>query len=117
METRVVIFSSHQLLAEGVASRLHQYLPQLELTFVDSRQPDSLAQVKAVQPSVLILDVSDTEAARLCSLSQLLLLLPTVKVFRLDPQQDQIQVVTLEKHPAQNVHDLVTLIEEGPGPC
>jgi DNA-binding NarL/FixJ family response regulator len=116
VQTRVVIFSSHQLLAEGVASRLHQYLPQLELTFVDSRQPDSLAQIKAVQPSVLIIDVSDTEAARLCSLSELLLLLPMVKVFRLDPHQDQIQVVTLEKHPAQNVHDLVELIEKGPAP-
>ena len=114
MQTRVVIFSNHQLLAEGVVSRLHEYLPRLEVTIIDSQQPDSLAHIVAIEPSVLILDVTDTEAVRLCSLSKLLLLLPTVKILRLDPQQDEIQVVTMQKHPAHNVHDLVALIEQVP---
>lgn len=112
MQTRIVILSGHSLFAEGVASRLQQYLQQVELAIVDSRRPDLMAQITAAQPSILILDITDAESMRVCSLSQLLHLLPTLKIIRLDPQEDQIQVVSSEQRPVAKVRDLAEFIEQ-----
>lgn len=70
-----------------------------------------MAQIIAAQPSIVILDVADAEATRLCSLSELLLLLPTLKVIRLDPRREEIQVVTSEQLSAFDVRDLVEVIK------
>ena len=111
MQKYVVILSSQSLLAEGVASRLRQYLNHTELEIVDPRQADAMLNIINIQPSILLLDITDAEAVRICSLSKLLLSLPELKIIRLDPQHEQIQVVTSEQHPAVNVHDLIEIIE------
>jgi DNA-binding NarL/FixJ family response regulator len=111
VQMRVVILSSHLLFAEGIASRLHQHLQQITHKIVDPRQPDAMAQIIAARPSIVILDVTDAEVNQFCSLSQLLLSLPGGKVIRLDPQQERIQVVTSEQHPAIEVRDLIEVIE------
>jgi DNA-binding NarL/FixJ family response regulator len=111
MQTRVVILSGQALFAEGIASRLRQYLQLEELEIVDAGQPDALAEIAAVRPSVVILDVTDSEVTELCSLSQLLFAFPKLKVICLDPQQEQVQVVTGKQHAAVNVRDLAAVIE------
>ena len=110
MRICIVILSSHQLFAEGVASRIREYLQNVELEIVDPRQPDAMAQITAAQPTAVLLDDSDPEVSRHLSLSQLLRALPRCKVIRLDPQQDQIQVVTSEQRPAVQVSDLIEAI-------
>lgn len=111
MRRCVVILSGHSLFAEGVASRLRQHLGQLELQVVDARQPDAMAQIDAVQPSAVILDATDPEITHLCLLSRLQLALPGLKVIYLDPQQEQIQVVTSERRTVEQVRDLIEAIE------
>jgi DNA-binding NarL/FixJ family response regulator len=111
MRTRVVILSSYLLLAEGIASRLRQYLCMADLEIVDPRQSDAIAQIAAAQPSVIILDGSDPGTSRFCSLSQLLHLLPKLRIICLDPEQDQVQVVTSEQCPVVKVHDLIEVID------
>lgn len=110
-QSGVVILSDHSLFIEGVTNRLRQYLHQVELKVVDPRQPDAMAQIIALQPSTVILDVTNPEITQLCSLTKLLLSLATVKVIRLDLRQDQIQIVTSEQRPAVEVRDLVEVIE------
>ncbi len=111
MQERVVVLSTQSLFAEGIANRLQQHLRQVEFKIVDPRQPDTMAQIIAIQPSIVFLDVTDLEAVRYCSLSKLLLSLPKLKVIRLNPQQGQIQVVTSEQHRVTEVRDLVDVIE------
>jgi hypothetical protein len=108
--THVVILSGHSLFAESVADRLREYLQQVELEIVDLRQPDAMTRVTAAGPSIVILDVTDASVAQICSLSDLLLSLPKLKVIRLDMEQDQVQVVTSEHRPAVKVRDLVEVI-------
>ncbi len=111
VRTCIVILSSHLLFAESIANRLRQYLQQVALKIVDPRQPEAMAQIIAARPSIVILDVTDAEVNQFCSLSRLLLSLPGGKVIRLDPHQEQIQVVTSEQHPAVEVRDLIEVIE------
>lgn len=111
MQTYVVILSSQSLFAEGVVSRLRQYLQHTEFEIVDPRQSDAMLRIVTIQPSIVFLDITDNEAARLCSLSKLLFSLPKLKIIRLDPQHGQIQVVTSEQRPAVNVRDLIEIIE------
>lgn len=112
MRTRIVILSSHSLFAEGVANRLRQYLQQVELEIVDPQQRDIVTQITTAQPSIVILDITDTEVTRFFSLSELLLSLPALKVIHLDPHHEKIQVVTSEQRSAVEVHDLVEVIEQ-----
>ncbi len=113
MPVYVVILSAQSLFAEGIVSRLRQYLHHTEtkLEIVDPREPDAMAQIITTQPSVVFLDMSDAEAIRLCSLSKLFHSVPQLKIIRLDPQHEQIQVVTSEQHPAVRVRDLIEVIE------
>ncbi len=110
MRTCVVILSGHSLFAEGVASQLRQHVQELELAVVDVRQPDAMAQIIAARPSTVILDATDPEIARLGLLSRLPLVLPELKVICLDSQQEQIQVITSEQLPADQVRDLLDVI-------
>ena len=82
-----------------------------DLEILDPRQPDVVTQIAAAQPSIVILDGGDSETSRFCSLSQLLRSLPELRIIRLDPEQDQVQVVTSEQCPAVEVRDLADVID------
>jgi DNA-binding NarL/FixJ family response regulator len=112
MQTRVVILSAHSLFAEGIARRLQEYLQLAKLEIVDPRHLDAMAQISAARPSIVILDVTDSKVTQFCPLSNLLLSFPELRVICLDPQQDQIQVVTGEKRKAVEVRDLAEVIEQ-----
>jgi DNA-binding NarL/FixJ family response regulator len=108
---RVVILSGRSLFTEGIASRLRQDEARVEVVTVDSRQPNALAGVIAAQPTAVIFDATDPESTQHCSLDTLLEALPGLKVLRLDPQQQQVQVVTSEQRKASEVSDLIAVIE------
>jgi hypothetical protein len=93
----VVILSNRSLFSQGVVSRL----PGRE---------DVVEQITDSQPTAVILDASDTAVAQLCPLSVLLSTAPGAKVVRLNPYNDQIQVITSEQRVAEHVHDLVEVI-------
>ncbi len=112
VRTRVIILSGYSLFAEGVASRLQQYLQLVEFEVLDPRQPDAMAQIAAARPAVVILDSADTGVAQFCSLSSLLLEFPKLRIICLDSQHEQIQVVTSVQHPMANVRDLVGMIDQ-----
>ena len=110
--TRVVILSGQSLFAEGVASRLRQHLDRLELVTIDSRESDALQQVLDARPSTLILDAADVmDVTRNCPLGDLIRTLQSFKIIRLDSQQQEIRIVTSEQRLADEVNDLIELIE------
>ena len=111
IRARVAILSGRSLFSEGVASRLRQHADEIELHTVDSRQTGALADVIALRPSAIILDATDPDIAHRCPLNVMLEALPSLRVIRLDPQQNLIQVVTSEQHTAEEVRDLIELIE------
>lgn len=109
---RVVILSSHSIFADGVASRLRQHLDELAIDVVDIRAPNALEHVIAAKPAAIILNAMDIELAEKDWLGTLLQALPLVKLVRVDPLQDQIQVVTSEQRPMGQVHELIDVIKE-----
>ncbi len=106
----IVILSSCPLFAEGVASRLSQYLGRMKIEIVDPRRPDPVGRVLAFRPSTVILDVTDLEVVQLCPMHDLLGAQPTLRIIQLDPQHERAQVVTSEHHPAFVVRDLAEII-------
>jgi len=110
-DPRVVILSSRSLFVEGVAKRLKQHLPENDVQLVDARQANALEQVIAAQPTSVILDATDADVYRNCPLSKLLNILPLIKVIRLDPQQDKIQIVISEQRSVDQVSDLIEVIQ------
>ncbi|HLF27628.1 MAG TPA: hypothetical protein VJG32_14935 [Anaerolineae bacterium] len=108
---RVVILSGGSLFAQGVASRLQQHTDHIDLHRVDCQEPGALEQIIAVQPAVVILDATDPRIDQACPLTKLLQALPSLKVIRLDSQQDHVQIVTSQQRQAAEVRDLIQLIE------
>jgi hypothetical protein len=107
---RVVILSGRSLFVEGVANRLRQHLTEQDVHTVDARQADALAQVLAIQPTSVILDATDADVTQHCPLDELLNALPRLRLIRLDPQQDQMQVVTSQQRPVGRVSELIEVI-------
>jgi DNA-binding NarL/FixJ family response regulator len=107
---KVVVLSSRSLYTEGVLSRLKEHEEQVELRVVDAREEDALDQIVSYSPWAVILDHSDEEANRHCSLSQLLEELPSLTIVRLDTQRQGFQVVTSEQHTAKEVDDLLEVV-------
>jgi DNA-binding NarL/FixJ family response regulator len=111
--TQVVILSDQSLFVEGVASRLQQYPAQLEVHIIDPRESGAMEAISEQLPSAVIMDATDPETDVFCPLCRLLLRLPELKIIRLDPQLDQVQIVTSKCLEAVEVHDLVGMIEIG----
>lgn len=105
--TRVVVLTAHSMFTEGIATRLGQYLDRIDLQVVDTRDPGCLKHIREAHPSVIVLEANDENVERYCSLSEILANAPEVKVIRLDPDLDQIHVVTSE---LKTVHEPTELI-------
>lgn len=114
MQLHVVILSGRSLFAEGVASRLRQHPQRVKLEVMDARQPDVMARILSDEPSAVILDAADPDIAKLGLLAKLQLALPGLKVICLDSERDRVQVMTSERLPAAQVHDLLDVIERLP---
>ena len=109
--TSVVILSGHTLFAEGVATRLGKQTDRVKVHVVDSSQESALEQVASVQPAAVILDATDPDATRNCPLNLLFQALPAVRAIRLDPESNQIQVVTSEQRQAADIAELIDVIQ------
>ena len=109
--TSVVILSGHTLFTEGVAARLRKNEDRLDLHMVDADRGDALQQVVSARPSAVILDADDPQVTRHCSISELFQALPNVRVVRLDPERDQIQLLTSEQRLAADIADLISVIQ------
>jgi DNA-binding NarL/FixJ family response regulator len=107
----VIVLSGRSLFAEGVAARLGQQLGPQALVTINVHDTNALQQVIEAEPALVILDSTDEDVAQLCPLGALLNALPALKVVRLNPENDHIQVVTSQWRQAWQVRDLVELIK------
>jgi DNA-binding NarL/FixJ family response regulator len=108
--TRVVVLTAPSLFTEGIATRLREHTDRIELEVVDSRNDDALATAIAARPEVVLLEACDRNADTHCPLDDLLAAVPSVKVIRLDPSRDQIQVVTSEQRTVRDPMDLIGIV-------
>ena len=107
---RVVVLTAPSLFTEGIATRLSEHADQIELEVVDSRNAEALAKAIAARPAVVLLEARDSNAASPCLLEDLLGAVPSVKIIRLDPSRDQIQVVTSEQRTVSDPIDLIGMV-------
>jgi hypothetical protein len=109
--SRIVILSGRSLFAEGLTARLSRQPGRHELLSVDARQDDALDRVIGLRPETVLLDSSDETVMRHRPLNHLLAALPELRIVRLDPQTDQVQIVTSQRHAAGQIDDLLALID------
>lgn len=108
--TKVVILTGRSLFAGAIANRLRRCVDVIEIKVTDLRPSSVLVKLTEILPSVVILDATDAEVEKCCSLDSLLAVVPTAKIIRLDPQREQIHVLTSEHHLARHVDDLIEVI-------
>lgn len=108
----VIVYSGHSLFAQGIASRLREYPDEVVVEVFDPRKPRALQRVIEASPRAVILETEGTVANGMEVVCALLRALPTLKVFYVDPQRAQIQVVTSQQRQAVDVQGLVAMIKE-----
>jgi hypothetical protein len=111
----IVILSSGSVFAESIASRLRQQLAASNLHTINSRQADTLQQVIAAQPVLVIAEKADNRLEQVCPLNSLLAAFPKLTVIRLDAQQERMQVVTSEHRSSSGMSGLMTAIQSAVG--
>lgn len=107
---RVIVLSGLSLFAEGIASSLHRSTESLQITVLDPREPLALEQIANLAPATVILDTTDTALVENCSVTDLLDVIPDMRIIRLDPENDQIQIVIGEHREAANITELIEVI-------
>jgi DNA-binding NarL/FixJ family response regulator len=107
--TRVLVLTAHSLFTEGVANRLGQESERIDLEVVDSRDADAIARVLEDAPSVVLFEAHDDTVERASPLVELLGS-REVKVIRLDPGRDEVQVLTSERRSLEDPKDLIEMV-------
>ncbi len=110
VQTSVVVFSKHTLLAEAIISRLHQHLPHANLRIIAPDQPDAVDLVASTMPTAVIMDTTNLDIYLCSPITTLLQLFPSLKIICLSLQQQQVQVVSSQLYQPVSVHDLLEYI-------
>ena len=109
---RVIVFSSHNIFAEGVVSRLRQHPDSGEIHFIDAQDRNYIQKVAELEPSVVILDAVRGSDSENCLFCDLLSAFPELTIIRLKVQDNDVQVVKSSHFAVNNVQDLIDLIGE-----
>ena len=109
MRSNVAILSGHSLFAEGIASRLQQYVEQIEVIFVDPVREAYLERIGEIQPSTVFIDALNAKTTQCCLLCELLIAFPNITLVRLTVDQKDVQVITSCKQHFEDVQDLINI--------
>jgi hypothetical protein len=106
----VLILAAPSLFSEGIAARLGQHPDQIDLSIVDSRDPQALVKSAQTRPEVVLFEANDRNVEGGCPLAQLMASDEPVRLIRLDPSHDQVYVVTSERVNVSEPLDLINMV-------
>jgi hypothetical protein len=109
-QPRIVVLSGRTLFAEGIAASLGQNLGEQDYQTMDAQQPEVIERLVALQPRVVIVDATDEDVTQRFPLDSLLAAMPALTILRLDPQHEQLQVVTSRQRSIRSLSDIVGVI-------
>ena len=107
--TRVLVLTAHSLFTEGVANRLGQESERIDLEVVDSSDAAAVSKVMQDTPTVVLFEAHDVNVECVSPLVELLGK-SEVRVIRLDPVRDEVQVVTSHRRSLEEPKDLIDLV-------
>ena len=110
MKSRTILFLSHSIFVEGVASRLRQHPQNYTVYFIDPDRDDYIDQVARKLPSAVVIDADQGNRNQWCVLCDLLHAFPEVTILRLKAQEKDVQVITSSSYVVENVQDLIDLL-------
>jgi hypothetical protein len=111
---KIVILSSGNLFAEGVANRLREYAQELHIDIINPVEVEYSSRLEAIGPSVVILNASETDIHNRCLMCDLIANFPNKKIVRLTEDQGMVQVIRNSQYSMESVHDLVEMILHEP---
>jgi hypothetical protein len=107
---RVIVFTNQNIYIEGVISRLRQYNKNDKILFIDSKDNNFYPMIEEHNPSLIIIDASETDDDECCLLCGLLELVKNCTIIRLNVQAKDVQVVKSSSHILETAQDLINLI-------
>jgi hypothetical protein len=107
---RVLVLTAHSLFTEGVANRLGQEVNGIDLQVVDSRDAAAVSRFLDDAPDVIVFEARDENVECVSPLVEFLGK-HEVRVLRLDPERDEVQVVTSARRDLQDPRDLLGLVK------
>ena len=108
-QPRIAVLSSRTLFAAGMAATLRRRLDRRAFRTFDAQQPEAMEQLVAFRPSVVLLDAADEVVSRRYPLGSLFGALPALTIVLVDPQDEQVQVVTSQQRAIRRMSDIVDL--------
>jgi hypothetical protein len=85
-------------------------MDSLQISVIDPRDEHALEKIAELAPGTVILDMSDPSVEESCPVTVLLDLIPDLRIIRLDPRDETIQIVSGEHRRATNITELIEVI-------
>jgi hypothetical protein len=108
---RVVALTGNSLLIQGLASRLKDYAHAFDVRIVDLAAVDSVKQVTAYQPDIIIFEEGDLKDTTHASLVDFLNSLPEVILLELRLDNPNVQWIQSIQFKASTTDDLVKIFK------
>lgn len=108
---RIFMLSRQLLFSQGVESLLSEQ-PGLEIVGRETNPEKAMEQIREVKPDVVILDSRDLESAPSGLIALILKESPESRVVTLNLANDQVRVYHGEQYSAQNIDDLLDVMNE-----
>ncbi len=112
MPLKVVVLSHHSLLAGGIASKLSERPDIFEVYTIDVDSFDARNRLRAASPDIVVVDSIDKDVSEKLPIVQLLDVLPTAKVVRLDCNSDQVRIFSSELRRAHGTGELIAVMQD-----
>ena len=109
-QTKKVILYGSSLFIAGLDSSLSA-APGLEIRRLEVEAGSLLEQVRTGTPDVIVVDLGVAPGNLTFNLLQKF---PDVTLLGLNPENDQLLILTIQQRKAQEAHDLLRVIEEAP---
>ncbi len=110
MSGTVVIFSSRTPFVEGIIRRLLQTVHRKNVRVVDPGTSSAMSELVACNPSIVLYDATDSNAAFFCNQHNLLYKFPSLRIIRVDPEGEHMLIFSSECYQAHRVQDLLDVI-------
>ena len=112
---KIAVLMSQSLLAQGIASRLRQSAPALQVEALDIEQPDVIERLAIIQPNTLIVETDALDKSPYCTMDGLFKQFPNLTVIEVTLETPRIQLIRSGQVDSRGFGDLLQILERADG--
>lgn len=109
--SKVIVLTSHSLLAQGIIANLRRSSLSLEVETLDANHPNLVDTLALMQPEIIITESTQWKVSEACSLSHLFEVLPSLIVLEVNLNNSNVQLIRSDRYDASGFAGFLQVLE------